>query len=344
MKEHKNIQEFLTRDIEVLSNPDFGVKNFNEIKDRFREMRDMIMEMIEIGEIASIPSGLVNQVYGFANTWSNFHKQIESYNLDNDGKSEFKNRQNLINSITQWYDGCMIGYDAQNSNKPNNFLSVYNSIKNFNLKDIETERKKVADLVSDFQTKKIAVDAITEEFRKKSGEQTLSDYSVIFQNESERHSCFKINKKDKVKIGAAELWLGLGVSLAGLFCYLLISGTLNDILGIITTGESGVILINVLTRLIIISIWIYLISFSFKQYSVNKHLSTLNRHRSNTLNSFKLFIESIDPGDSMTKNALMLEVAKAIYEQGMTGHLAGKGVDNSPSIIELTRFVNQTKQ
>ncbi|MBX2956295.1 MAG: hypothetical protein KF846_09070 [Cyclobacteriaceae bacterium] len=344
MKEHQTIQEFLGRNIDVLSNPDFGSKNFNEIKDRFREIREMIVEMVEIAENTKIPSGLINQVYQFAGTWNSFHKQIETYNLDSDGRSEFRTRQNLINGIIQWYDSCMIGYDSQQSNRPNNFLSVYNSIKNFNLKDVETERKKVADLVSDFQTKKIAVDSITEEFRKKSGEQTLSDYSIIFHNESERHSCFKVNRKDIFKIGAAEIWLVLGVGLSALFCYFLVSGKMNQVLGTITTGDSGVVLINVLTRLIIISIWVYLISFCFKQYSVNKHLATLNRHRSNTLNSFKLFIESIDPSDSVTKNALMLEVAKAIYEQGMTGHLSGKGADNSPSIIELTRFVNQTKQ
>lgn len=343
MKEQQNIQEFLRRDIEVLSNPDFGVKNFNEIKGRFNEIREMILEMIDIAEDTKIPSGLVNQVNSFASTWNSFHKQIETYNLDGDGQSQFRYRQNLIDGIITWYDSCILGYDSQQSNRPNNFLSVYNSIKNFNFKDVETERKKVAELVKDFQNKKIAVDSITEEFRKKSGEQTLSDYSIIFQNESDRHSCFKINKKDKVKIGAAEIWLILGVGLSGLFCYFLVTGKMNEILGTITTGESGVVLTNVLTRLIIISIWVYLISFCFKQYSVNKHLATLNRHRSNTLNSFKLFIESIDPSDSMTKNALMLEVAKAIYEQGMTGHLTGKGADNSPSIIELTRFVNQTK-
>jgi hypothetical protein len=342
MKDHPQVKEFLEKDIEVLSNPDFGVKNFNEVKERFRELREMIIEMINISTTTKIPSGIIDQIYGFVNIWNNFHKQIETYNLDTDGQAQFRNRQGLVTRINQWYDSSMAGFDQQHG-RPNNFLTVYNSIKSFNQKDIEGDRKKIKDLLSEFQEKKLAIDTITEEFRKKSGEQTLSNYAAIFQNESERHSCFRMNKKEILRIGAAEFWLALGIVLSGLFCYLLIVGKINEILGTITTGDTSILLINVLTRLIIISIWVYLISFCFKQYSVNKHLSTLNRHRSNTLNSFKLFIESIDPSDSMTKNTLMLEVAKAIYEQGMTGHLSSKGGDNSPSIIELTRFVNQSK-
>jgi hypothetical protein len=40
----------------------------------------------------------------------------------------------------------------------------------------------------------------------------------------------------------------------------------------------------------------------------------------------------------------MMEVAKAIYEAGHSGYISTKdGSDSAPSIIEMTRFVNQDK-
>jgi hypothetical protein len=41
------------------------------------------------------------------------------------------------------------------------------------------------------------------------------------------------------------------------------------------------------------------------------------------------------------RNALMLSVAKAIYEQSKSGYLNDKGEDStSPSIIELTKLIS----
>lgn len=343
MKERIEIIEFIGNSLGALTNPEHGSKNFAEVKEIFSELKEMIMEMIDIAENEQIPTGMVNHLISYSNKWNEYYNAIKAYKLEDDARSNFRNRQDIIESIKQWYNSCLSGFNPQESNRPNNFLSIYNAIKNYGLKDIELERKKVNELVSDFQKKKQAVDTITDEFRKKSGEKTLADYSVIFMEESQRHSCFKIKWKQRIRIGNAEWWLSIGVLLVILFCYLLITENLNKIIPITNSEKSGEILINLITRLIIISTWVYLISFSFKQYSVNKHLATINRHRSNTLDSFKLLIEGIDPSDGVTKNALIMEVAKAIYEQGLTGHLSSKGSENNPSIIELTRFVSQIK-
>src|SRR5690606_10583846 len=124
--------------------------------------------------------------------------------FDSDARTQFKQRQHLIGTIEKWYESCFSGYDQSNQ-KPNNFLSVYNSIKNYNLKDVELERNQVTQLVEDMRAKKLSVDTITDELRKRSAQQTVSDYSLIFQQESERHSSFSF--KEGVRVGAAEKWL-----------------------------------------------------------------------------------------------------------------------------------------
>ncbi len=101
---------------------------------------------------------------------------------------------------------------------------------------------------------------------------------------------------------------------------------------------------NLITKVFIISILIYIITFLFKQFAINKNLQTLNNYKKNALNSFTLFTESIGDKDSSSKNALMLQVAKAIYENTATGYLSSK-VQESPSsgILEITKLVGDSK-
>jgi hypothetical protein len=341
MKDDQTIKDFLSRDLLPLTNPDFGSQNFNDVKIIFGELRDLIVDMIEIGTTIKLPSGIEGQVITFASIWNSFHTNIRNYNLVNDGQNRFNQRQTIIISITNWYNACFTGFDSQNGNRTNNFLLIYGAVKGLANKDISSYRIRLNQLIIEFEKKRKDVDEITNELRKKSGDQTISDYAEIFKKASENHSFFSI--RPKFKIGSAEKWLALGIVMIGVFSSTIIK--LNDWLGInFNSSEPGLLTIQIISRLLILSIWVYVISFCLKQYSVNKHLSTLNKHRQNTLDSYKLFLQSIDPTDGITKNALMMEVAKSIYEHGSTGHLTSKNADSNPSIIELTRFVNQSNR
>jgi hypothetical protein len=87
-----------------------------------------------------------------------------------------------------------------------------------------------------------------------------------------------------------------------------------------------------------ISITIFFISFCFKQYSVNRHLSTINKHRANAFGSYKLF-EALAK-DGPEKNVLLHQLAKAIYEQTSTGFINDKGGIN-PSVLEITKMFGE---
>ena len=102
------------------------------------------------------------------------------------------------------------------------------------------------------------------------------------------------------------------------------------------------ITLEYLRRLLIVSFLIYVVSFLIKQYSVQKHLQAVNKHRANTLNSYKLFIQSLENADSGTKQSLMVEIARAIYESGQTGYINSKDDSGGiPSILEITKMVNK---
>ena len=95
------------------------------------------------------------------------------------------------------------------------------------------------------------------------------------------------------------------------------------------------------TKVLVIAVVIFLMSFSFKQYSINKHLQTLNTQRQKALNSYKLFTTSISKDDTNSHNALMIQVAKAIYEPQSTGFLNEKGQQVNSGLVEITKLIGQ---
>lgn len=166
----------------------------------------------------------------------------------------------------------------------------------------------------------------------KSYEIAVEKYVTIFDNQS------KTNKTN------STIWLITSLTLSALLITLLLisidKGWLNPINTIQDNKISNITynIPNILTKLFIVSLLLYIISFSFRQYSINRHLQTLNTHRRNALNSYKLFSDSIT-NDTISRNALMLQVAKSIYENDATGYLNIKQTDTNFNIIELAKTI-----
>ena len=165
--------------------------------------------------------------------------------------------------------------------------------------------------MKDAQKDKSDIETILGELRKKSADKTVVDYANIFKQQAEKYSGFSFRlkpwKDKKISIGIAEYWVSLalvlGIGLVFAIKYL------TDIFPLNSTDNFEIRINQLLTRFAFISFLIYLVTFCIKQYSISKHLFTLNKHRQNTLNSYKLFLASVDREDTTTRNALMMEVA-----------------------------------
>jgi hypothetical protein len=109
-----------------------------------------------------------------------------------------------------------------------------------------------------------------------------------------------------------------------------------------SSDASKINYVNVIAKFFVFSLGIFAVNFCFKQYSIHRNLEELNRHRKNALKSFQLFSDSIT-SDPESRNALMLQVAKAIYDHSPTGYLSSKQQDGTPNIIDLTKVISSTK-
>ncbi|WP_343703979.1 hypothetical protein [Chitinophaga sp.] len=179
-------------------------------------------------------------------------------------------------------------------------------------------------------------DDVLNELSKKASEEVVSNYAKIFEKEE------LANKK------ISRIWFISSISIVTAFIIFIIISSNIDLMNIYQPGLdkslSTINYSNLVSKIIVVSIGLYLISFNFKQFSIAKHLQTVNSHRKNALNSYKLFSSSINSEDMASRNALMLQVAKAIYEYNTTGYLSSKQAEGSNSgFFEITKFVSENK-
>jgi len=331
-------------DISSLSRKsELGAKGFEEIIPSLEEFKNMIDEMIDIAKNVSIPNQLSNQINTFINQFISFSNQIKGYNLDNDARNGFRQRTQIIQGINNYVNQIFTGQ--------NSFLNIYNAIKNFNLKGIQKEQEEVSRIKRELLLSKSDFDETIKLLKEKAGEKTVTEYSNIFEQQASKHSKLSFtNKFPFIKMGNAQIWLLIGItSLVILIATIIIFYENKNVFktyeivklhGINGDYEKINYLIgNIIGRVLIISTFVYLVGYSFRQSSINRHLYTINKQKQNALDSYQLFSKSLSK-DEQIKHLLMLEVAKSIYNIGQTGYLSDKS-DKGPSngIVELTKFI-----
>jgi hypothetical protein len=232
----------------------------------------------------------------------------------------------------------------------------------------ETERfgKLVDGKMKVFELELAAKSKASDLLLEKLKNNVVSDYAKVFQEQADKYSSFNLFKgfkfggfkSDKWKIGIfkfgeAQKWLlGSFVSIVVLIGGLILLNRnysfentyfLTSMEGekIIRQPVKILLYENIAVRILFVSLMIYVLAICLKNYSISKHLYVINKHRQNSLESYKLFADGILTGDTSLKQSLMLEVAKSIFGVGSTGYLNSKDSVPAPSIIELTRIMNK---
>jgi hypothetical protein len=111
------------------------------------------------------------------------------------------------------------------------------------------------------------------------------------------------------------------------------SGVMND---------AGIIQ-KIIARLVIVSILYYSVVWSAKNYKAHRHLSVLNSHRQNALQTFESFVEGAG-GDEQTKNAVLLEATHCIFSPANTGYLGAEEDNPTSRIVEILKTVGTSSK
>lgn len=222
-----------------------------------------------------------------------------------------------------------------------NFAKTHNLEKKTNIDPKVIRQDLLADVeqfkknYEDFRT---SADSTLTALNKEAGKIGVKQYAEIFDNQAKEHS-----KSSKEGLGRAQWWL---ISAGALFAILVVLFMFLDSIFSIKGAATFTpeVFVHVAGRFLLVSLIIFLVSFSFKQFRINMHLYTLNKHRANTLKSFEYLTLAPDKLDPGTYNAILMEVAKAIYEAGQTGYIGvNDGQADMPSIIDLSKVITQPR-
>ncbi|MDE0485291.1 MAG: hypothetical protein OXI67_22190 [Candidatus Poribacteria bacterium] len=87
-----------------------------------------------------------------------------------------------------------------------------------------------------------------------------------------------------------------------------------------------------------------LLNRSIKNYTAEKHLQTVNRHRQNALATFGAFVEAAGENRE-TRDAVLLAATKAIFDANQSGYLSAKtsSSDTASPVQQIIKEVIPTK-
>lgn len=171
------------------------------------------------------------------------------------------------------------------------------------------------------------IESIVQTARATAGEAGAAEFTHEFRKEAE------------VAEKRGKLWLlpacGLAF-LALLFSFLLFLGLLGETPTTIIEAAFGLG-----GRVIAISVLFYAAVWSGRLVLANFHLASLNRHRAVSLQTLQAFHKAAE--DKAAKDAVVLEAARAVYENvpsGYIGHAeSGRG---STRLLEIVKGISQS--
>ncbi|WP_430817875.1 hypothetical protein [Carboxylicivirga sp. RSCT41] len=255
---------------------------------------------------------------------------------------DFSNIANTINSI--YSEQMLISSSERSSLKLFELYSFvkasYNIIDHFALQKLRTT---YTEAINDSIATKTKLDNILESAKKSTAEKNISNFAQVYGDKANDNKTF------------ALAWLITGLVM--IFCFILflslssinnwfpseVTATIKEIPNSFVRYNYG----NLFTKAMLVAISVFFITFCFKQFSIQRHLQTINQHRSDTLNSYDLYKLSMSSNISEeTKDELLGHIAKTIYDHQPTGFISEKTQNVNSGIFELTKNIvgnNPTK-
>lgn len=204
-------------------------------------------------------------------------------------------------------------------------LKTYSFEERTSKKNIAELSKKAEEELSFIRSMRVQVDKILESSRKASSTIGISAYSTVFEEQADEH------KK------MARRWLIASIvmliALLSISIYMF-SQTLS-MLGNENLEPLNLFALSV-AKLVFLSILYYSFYQIVKNFNINKHLYTINRHRSNVLKTFESFMSSTD--DSKIRDTVLIKACDSIFSVGDTGYFANK--ESAKDGLELVNIMN----
>ncbi len=200
--------------------------------------------------------------------------------------------------------------------------TVTNAVENLNT-EINRTREINDKATAELAETQSEVSRLKLELENQLRKKSISDHEKIFADQADKHQT------------GAWIWLGVTVILTLGFGYIFweLLKHLEP-----TGSQLPHILQNLFTKGFFLSLIFLLLNRSIKNYTAEKHLETINRHRQNALATFKAFAEAAGENQE-TRDAVLLASTEAIFDANQSGYLSVK-TSRPDSSGPMHRIVN----
>ncbi|MEM9652309.1 MAG: hypothetical protein AAGA65_09455 [Actinomycetota bacterium] len=172
-----------------------------------------------------------------------------------------------------------------------------------------------------------AAERALEAIRSATARGGVSVEAVTFEERAEAHR------------NAALRWLvSMGVFGAVAVVFVVAGAAMLD-----TGGSTSELVASAGVRFVLLSLLLYGLGYSGRNYAASRHSQVLNEHRADALNTFEAFVEGSSSLE--VRDAVLLEATRAVFGPQPSGYLKGGAAEGqSPStIFEVVRRVTDSE-
>jgi len=315
---------------ELTERGSLGSINFGSIKELIQEVVSTANHMLSL-PLAKLPDPTLQSVDGQAQSVNTRLQQIREFSLEGiqaAGTTPQQQRDNLQNVAR---DEC--NAFLQNLIPILPYLEISNPAFRSVIENAEATMSlltgqvgsTVQSLSKEVDDKVSSLDKALQVVRDTASQMGVAQHADKFKNEAKSHA-----KSSRNWLIATIVLVVFTVAFASFILFEFPSaGKMDDAL----------IVQKIIARLVIVSLLYYSVVWSAKNYRAHRHLSVLNSHRQNALETFQSFVEGAS-GDAQTKNAVLLEATHCIFSTSNTGYLGAEEENPSTRIIEVLKTIS----
>ena len=307
--------------------------SFEFVHQNLLTVHSMLIEILASSRewLLELPQGTAASVGTHLQQFYEKLEAIRSFQISGENPTEA--HVSLLREISSFCDSVKGSLNQSiaylRSKQVEEFESQINATVASAIENLSTETNRTKEIndkaAAELAEKQSEVDHLKRELETQLRKKSISSHEKIFADQADKHRT------------GAWIWLGVTVTLTLGFGYIFWELLKN----LEPTGsEVSAILQNLFTKGFFLSLIYFLINRSIKNYTAEKHLETINRHRQNALATFEAFAEAAGENQE-TRDAVLLASTDAIFDANQSGYLSVKTsrADSGNPIQQVVRAV-----
>ena len=295
------IVELLPKNANFISRSQWGEINFESVKS---DMENVFWIVGEVDKLPThvLPENIVSNSVARLSEIKNIFEQIDTFSIAHGDPSGL--RDNIASNFKQQIQtlmseiGIWLPVLALRAGEIQNWASQ--------VKDTSTQVTQILQEIKTYETtKRNEIDKAVQAARAAAGKAGAAEFTHEFRKEADA-----VEKRSKHWLWPTVILSACALALS----VLLMLGLLGDAPDNVWEAVYGIG-----GRVIAISVLFYAAVWSGRVVLANMHLASVNKHRAVSLQTLQAFHKAAE--DSAAKDAVVLEAARAVYENVPSGYI-----------------------